>query len=272
MSVALGVGGAPRYREPVLPLGLFLACLLIGVLAALMGLGGGLFVVPLLTLVTELSMEQAAGVSLICTLAASAGGSVALDKARLADLALVAELELAATAGAILGAYVLVQVVPERGAAGAFALIVAYAAWRMLGRRVTPPAPAAGEPCPPKGQRLGLIGFVLAGATSGLLGIGGGPVKVPVQTEVMHLPLRVALANSNIMVGITAGTGAAIYYARGEIPAALVGPCVLGIAVGAYLGGLLAPRVRARSLRYLFVVILTLVCVRMAWKAIAPAS
>lgn len=253
----------------------FAGCILIGGVSALMGLGGGIFLVPLLTLHPDVGMRAAAGIALICTLATSAAGSVALDKAKLANLAAVAHLELAAALGAIVGAAYLAAVLPPRVVAGVFAAVVGYAAWRMLGRARAPTQdiePTPEKPLKPVRYPLGMLGCGLAGTASGLLGIGGGPIKVPVQTEVMGFPLRIALANSNIMVGITAGVGAAIYYAQGWIPAGLLGPCALGIVLGAYGGGRLAPYVRANRLAYGFAGVLILVTLRMAWKALAPAS
>lgn len=256
----------------------FLACVLVGVVSAIMGIGGGLLLVPLLTLIPGVSMGMAAGTALVCTLATSAAGSVALDKARLAQLEVVGHLELAAAVGAIVSAKWLYEITPPRVAAGAFAVVVGYALIKMIQRglaAVPDPAPGdadAASPDWPQHWLGGFAGFFLSGVASGLLGIGGSPIKVPVQTEVMKIPVRVALANSNLMVGITAGAGAAIYFARGQIPAALLPACALGITAGAYAGGLIAPKIRARRLTWGFVLILFAATSRMAWKALAPGS
>ncbi len=114
---------------------------------------------------------------------------------------------------------------------------------------------------------LGMAGTGLAGLASGLLGIGGGPIKVPVQTEIMNVPLKVALANSNLMVGITAAVGAAVYYADGLIQTTLLAPCALGIAVGAYAGGRLAPRLNQRLLCFAFSGVLVFLALQLTWKA-----
>jgi uncharacterized membrane protein YfcA len=251
----------------------FVACALIGVVSALMGLGGGLFMVPLLGLLPEVTWQQAAGTSLACTLATSAAGSVALDKAALADLELVALLEVAAAIGALIAAAFLADLIPERALAAIFALIVSYAVYRMLRRK--PAESGEGEESgSPEARNLGwgMLGCSVAGAASGLLGIGGGPIKVPLQTEVCGVPLRVALANSNLMVGITAGVGAAVYFGKGMILASLVAPCALGIGLGAYLGGLAAPKIPVAKLRLAFMVILSVLIGRMVWKALALGS
>ena len=281
----------------------FLASLSVGVVAAIMGLGGGLFLVPLLTLVPAITLDAARGTSLICTLATSAAGSVALDRTRLAQFEAVLLLEFAAAGGAALGAGLLLPYLAPGLIYGGFALLVGLATYRMArgGRAseeapaspaveaippaVTPPevippdalphealpegapeAPAPGEEGP---QNLlwGSLGFVVAGIASGVLGIGGSPIKVPVQTEICKIPLRTALANSNVMVGITAGVGAAVYFGAGSLALALVAPCALGISLGAYLGGRIAPRLPVHRLRGAFTLILALVAGRMLWKA-----
>jgi uncharacterized membrane protein YfcA len=260
--------------DPLESFGLFAATALIGAVSAVLGLGGGLFLVPLLLLGLGLEPREAVPVSLVCTVATSAAGSVALDKARLSDASLVVLMELPAALGSILGAMVLSRILPQLAVVGAFATLVLYAAWRMLqkarGMSATPEdeEPFAG----PTRVPLGMAGFGLAGVASGVLGIGGGPIKVPMQTEVMEVPLKVALANSNLMVGITAAVGAAAYYGQGALDVGLLGPCALGISLGAYGGGRVAPRLPVRPLAYAFGGILILLGGKLAWKAIELAG
>jgi hypothetical protein len=251
-------------------LGLFVACGVIGGASALLGLGGGMFVVPMLLLVVGLDPGPAAAVGLTCALCTSASGSVALDKARLADLRVVAILELPAAAGAFLGSRVLADVLPAGVIMLIFSALIVYAAWRMFQKARSTEHGDAGQAVPAyevQGYPMGLFASGLAGVASGLLGIGGGPVKVPVQTEIMKLPMRVTLANSNLMVGITAGVGAASYYAKGDLPVAVAGPCALGIALGAYVGGRVAPKVSSRPLIFAFSGILLFMAVSILWKA-----
>ena len=273
-------------------------------MSAIMGLGGGLFLVPLLTLVPSITLDAARGTSLICTLATSAAGSLALDRSRLAEFDLVLTLELAAGLGALAGAWLLAPLLPKPLVYGAFALVVAFAGYRMATRKdpakaassggsaeAAPEAePSPGEPAAPDASdpaepaptetepvaeaypiRLGwgALGFAVSGIASGVLGIGGAPIKVPVQTEVCRVPLRVALANSNLMVGMTAGVGAAVYFGKGKIALTLVAPCALGIAIGAYLGGRIAPKLPVNRLRGAFTLILTIVAGRMLWAALS---
>ena len=281
----------------------FFACLGVGVVSSIMGLGGGLFLVPLLTLMPSISADAARGTSLICTLATSAAGSIALDQARLARFDLVLVLELAAAFGALIGAWILAPILPTPVVYGAFALLLVLATYRMARKRApSEPSPAVAVapsaiPVPNEGPaeveveaeapalaeaaaepaaaedypiRLewGALGFVVSGIASGVLGIGGAPIKVPVQTEVCRIPLRIALANSNLMVGITAGVGAAVYFGRGKIALSLVAPCALGIALGAYAGGLIAPKLPVNRLRGAFTLILAVVAARMIWATL----
>lgn len=268
---------------------LLLACTAAGTLAALLGLGGGVIVVPLLTLWHGETLVHATATSLVCCMATSAGGSVAFDKAKLADFRLVAHLEVFSALGALGASYAgAKQLVPQSLLYAAFALVVGYAAFRMLRRELrrmreerqltaggapNPPAPLEARPervaedDPQRNYGLAFALSTLAGVISGLLGIGGGAVKVPLQTEALRLPVRVALANANVMMGITTGFGAAVHLGLGTVDPQLTAPCALGMASGAYLGGRLAPRIRARWLALALVVVLSYVAVRMTGKA-----
>lgn len=286
-------------------IGLFFGCGLAGCLAAILGLGGGVFVVPILTLGAGVEIVPATAASLVCCLATSAGGSVAFDKAKLADFALVAHLEVFAGVGALVAAYVgAKRLIPQPVLYGLFALVVLYAALRMLRKLLlarreeqalarfgagdgagtsagspeaataegapTDPAAAAAEAAVDATRNYPLaFGLAwVAGLLSGLLGIGGGPVKVPLQTEVLGLRLPVALANSNVMIGITTGFGAAVHFGLGTVDPLITAPCALGMAGGAYVGGRLAPKIKAAALGYAFVVVLAYVGTRMAWRAL----
>ena len=113
---------------------------------------------------------------------------------------------------------------------------------------------------------LGLMG--LAGALSGLTGTGGGFIKVPVMYSLMDVPLGVATASSNFMVGITAAASALLYYSRGDIYPLVAVPTALGVFVGALAGVRLAARLRVETLRKALIVLLVLVAVQMAWKGL----
>jgi uncharacterized membrane protein YfcA len=256
---------------------MWFVCLVAGLIGAALGLGGGVFIVPLLALWLGVDIQQAAGTSLVCVLATSAAGSVALDRTRLADSRLVANLGVATVLGGVIGGLV-APYAPARLVYGLFGAATAWAAYRLVGRAVKqqPPAPSpapvpAPEPAPDAGPvhyPLGLAACVGAGVASGLLGIGGAPVQVPVMTEVMRVRPPVAFATSNVIVGITAAASTAAYYSHGLIRADLVAPCALASAIGALLGGRLAPRLPLRPLVAVFVAVLVYLTARMLWKAV----
>ena len=149
----------------------------------------------------------------------------------------------------------------------------------MPGDAETPPAAASGrEPTTVdrlsgEGYRvhrlgLGLVGSTGAGVASALFGIGGGIIKVPVMHVGMGVPLHVATATSNLMIGITASVGALIYLIHGEIDPYLAGPTAIGVFLGATLGSRISGRIDARVLRLLFVAILGYTAIQMLLKAL----
>ncbi len=120
----------------------------------------------------------------------------------------------------------------------------------------------------PRHWPLGLAFSCVAGALSGLTGVGGGFIKVPVMYSVMDVPLGVATASSNFMVGITAATSVLLYYNRGDIYPQVAVPTALGVFVGAVSGARLASRIRVATLRKALIVLLVLVAIQMAWQGL----
>jgi uncharacterized protein len=260
-----------------MPVDILLAAggLVAGAFGAMLGLGGGILIVPLLTLAFGLPLAAAVGTSLICVVATSNGGAAVNLAAGRADVRLGLVLGAATVVGAIVGA-LLGGVLPERALAGLFAAILAYTTVAMLrGLRSGPGRAADGEvdPTVPDGPEapsyrtrrlpLALGGAVGAGSVSGLLGIGGGVVTVPLLHLLMRAPLRVAVATSNYMIGITGAAGAYAYLLRGEIDPRQAAPVVLGVVVGAAVGARIGPRVRSTWLTIIFAVVLTYVTVAM---------
>ena len=109
----------------------------------------------------------------------------------------------------------------------------------------------------------------VAGLLSGLLGIGSGALKVMAMDYVMHLPLKVSSATSNFMIGVTAGAGALVFLARGDVATVIAAPVALGVTAGAFAGSRLLPHVNVQSLRTMFVAILLLIAVEMGWRALS---
>ncbi len=257
-------------------LGLFAVGLAAGSLGALLGLGGGIFLVPALTLLFDLPVRAAVGVSLIGVIATSAGVASVSRPGRGADVGLALRLEIATTTGALLGGFA-AGLLPQRALALVFAVVVlASAVYTFLKTRRK--AGPTSEPqieglfrteYQPKRWPIGLSFSALAGALSGLSGIGGGFIKLPVMYSIMDVPLGVATATSNFMVGITAAASATLYYSRGDINPLVAVPTALGVFAGATIGSRLASHLRADVLRRLLIVLLVLIAMQMAWKGIS---
>jgi uncharacterized membrane protein YfcA len=264
-----------------------------GVFGSLLGLGGGILIVPLLTLVFGLPLRVAVGVSLVCVIVTSgAAASVYLER-NVANLRLGMLLELFTAAGAVIGGAI-AFLLDEQVLAGLFAALLVYVAVTMLRSATrrsageTPEIASVGHESGAAGRtfaerlsgpdyrivrlRGGAVGSVLAGIVSALLGIGGGLVKVPVMHLIMAVPLRVATATSNLMIGITASTSAIVYLLRGGIDPYVAGPTAVGVFLGATLGSRTAHRVDLRLLRLLFVVVLLYTAFEMARRAVGLGS
>jgi uncharacterized membrane protein YfcA len=273
-----------------------------GMFGSLLGLGGGILIVPLLTLGFGRPLREAVAVSLVCVIVTSSAAAGAYLRGRVANLRLGTVLALFTTIGALAGA-LLAFIVPERALAGLFALMLAYVAYSMgragLQAVKVPPAttgPGAGaapvasptdasvptEPeAPPAGPldgpgyrvrrvRPASVASLGAGVMAALLGVGGGVINVPTMHLLMGVPLRVATATSNLMIGVTAVASAIIYLLRGGLDPYLAGPTAVGVFVGASVGARVAHRIDVRLLRLLFVVVLTWTAFQMALRAVAP--
>jgi hypothetical protein len=268
--------------------------LVAGVFGALLGLGGGILIVPLLTLGFGVPFRESVAVSLLAVITTSSAGASVYLRRRVANLRLGMTLELATAIGAIVGGLAAFAL-SERALAAAFALMLGYTAITMLRARSERgpaadelPAPAAGGPAGEANaeapgssfeaslggpgysvRRLpaGLSLSVLAGIVSALLGVGGGVVKVPAMHVVMGVPLRVATATSNLMIGVTASASAVLYLARGAVDPYVAGPVIAGVFVGASAASRVAHRVPVRVLRLLFVAVLAYVALQMAARA-----
>src|SRR5829696_8628267 len=233
-----------------------------GVFGSLLGLGGGILIVPLLTLGFGLPLREALGVSLVSVIVTSGASAGVYLERHVANLRLGMTLELFTACGALVGGLI-AFLLPERVLEGLFAALLLYVAITMARRRDVPaaqegapapggpraadPVPASSAPTPVadarerlsgpgyriRRLRLGMLGSVFAGVASALLGIGGGLIKVPVMHILMGVPLRVATATSNLMIGITASASAIIYLLRGGIDAYAAAPTAIGVFIGA---------------------------------------
>ncbi|HEV2719825.1 MAG TPA: sulfite exporter TauE/SafE family protein [Thermoanaerobaculia bacterium] len=266
-----------------------LVSLAAGFLGALLGLGGGLIVVPVLTLLLHVDIRLAIGASIISVIATSSGAAAAYVREHLANIRVAMFLELGTASGAIVGAY-LAGLVHPRWLYVLFGAMLGYSAVAML-RGIhaapsdEPPGPVSewlrlngsyfdhvtGETVeyPVRRPLLGLGMMVGAGTVSGLLGVGSGALKVPAMDLGMGLPMKVSTATSNLMIGVTAAASAGLYFARGQIDPFIAAPVALGVLTGALLGSRALKHVSSERLRRLFVVVLVVVCAQMIWKGIA---
>lgn len=236
-----------------------------GLLGALTGIGGGILLSPILALHFGIPIRQAIGTSLVAVITTSAASSSVHLQRHTTDIRLGMTLELATSFGAAVTAY-LVGYFNRNALEGLFAAFLLYSSITILkrGGKVKPEeALATGNggqtvipPYEPQRYPLGLGMSLVAGALSGLLGIGGGPIKVPLMYIFMKVPLMVATATSNFMIGVTAAASAMVYYRRGDILVEIAAPLAVGVFMGSLLGARLAPRIHTRHLAYLLVAIM----------------
>jgi len=236
-----------------------------GMLGALTGIGGGVLLTPILALHFGIPIRQAIGTSLVAVITTSAASSSVHLQRHTTDIRLGMTLELATAFGAAVTAY-LVGYFNRNALEGLFAGFLLYSSITILSRggKLKPEedfSPAVnGEtvipPYQPQRYPLGLAASLVAGALSGLLGIGGGPIKVPVMFIFMNVPLMVATATSNFMIGVTAAASAIVYYRRGDILVQYAAPLAVGVFLGSLLGARLAPRIHTKVVVYLLVAIM----------------
>jgi uncharacterized membrane protein YfcA len=261
-------------------LGSFLA----GLLGALTGLGGGVVIVPLLTLGFGVDFRYAVGASLVSVIATSSGAAAAYVREGFTNIRVGMFLEVATTTGALLGAY-LAELISTAALAIVFGLVLLYSAWSASRPRpqhlVATPDPLA--------QRLRLdgsypteegreryyhvqnvpLGFGLmlgAGALSGLLGIGSGALKVLAMDRAMCLPFKVSTTTSNFMIGVTAAASAGVYLARGYVDPGIAMPVMLGVLGGAMLGARVLARATPKALRLLFALVIAALAAEMIYN------
>jgi uncharacterized membrane protein YfcA len=269
-------------------LSLFAICLGAGFIGSLVGLGGGIIVVPALTLIYGVDIRYAIGASIVSVIATSSGAAAAYVREGMTNLRTAMLLEIGTTAGAISGAF-LAGVVQGRWLYLIFGVALAGSGLAMLrqaGGRARPVPPDAwadwfqlhgtyfdesrqGEvPYRVAHTRLGLFLMYVAGVSSGLLGIGSGMLKVPAMDLAMRIPLKVSTATSNFMIGVTAAASAGVYFSRGDIDPFIAAPVALGVVLGAMAGSRALKSIDNRLLRMVFVAILLVVSAQMVWKGV----
>jgi uncharacterized membrane protein YfcA len=242
-----------------------------GLFGSVLGLGGGVLIIPMLTLLFGVPMREAIGASLVCVIATSSGAASLYVRRRLCDIRLGMTLELATTLGAIAGGVVAGLLRPQI-LYFLFSALLIYTSWTMLKRKDKNKGSA--DPNGGEGSRqvarlpLGMGASFFAGNVSGLLGVGGGIVKVPVMYLLMRVPLKTAVATSNFMIGVTASAGAFVYFSRGEVHPLVAGSTMLGVFVGATVGSRLLSRIEAEYLKRAFVLVLAYLSLEMLFKGL----
>ncbi len=263
-------------------IGSFLA----GFLGSLTGLGGGVVIVPLLTLVFGVDIRYAIGASLVSVIATSAGAASAYVKEGYTNVRIGIFLEIATTLGALCGAFLASQI-HTSWLAVIFGVVLIHSAY--LSSRPRREGPGADRP-DPLAARLRLdgsfptaegrqvyhvhavpAGFGLmfsAGTLSGLLGIGSGAVKVIAMDHFMRIPFKVSTTTSNFMIGVTAAASVGIYLNRGYIDPGLSMPVMLGVLMGSMSGARILIKTKTRLLRLIFSIVILLLAVEMIYNGL----
>ncbi len=265
----------------MLELLIFMVALVVGVLGSMLGIGGGVLLIPLLTGLFGIPIKTAIGASIVSVIAtSSAAGAIYVGRG-LSHTRLAMVLEIATTLGALAGGITAVLISPHM-LAGLFASVLVFVVYSMrrlpkedqavaltgvLDTNYVDPANGATVAYGVRNLPLGMGASFLAGNVSGLLGIGGGIIKVPIMSLVMGMPLRAAIGTSNMMIGVTAAASAVIYYQRGYLDPSSAIPTALGVLLGAQIGARIGGKIRSDSLKRIFQGLLLVFAIQMLYQA-----
>ena len=260
-----------------------LGSLLAGFLGSLTGLGGGIVITPLLTVLFAVDIRYAIGASLVSVIATSSGAAAAYVKEGFTNIRIGMFLEIATTAGAVVGASVASRL-PTSTISVIFGIVLLFSAYAST--RPAPTMISAGAPnrwaellkmsstypttqglqsYHVRGVPAGFSLMFVAGALSGLLGIGSGALKVIAMDQAMRVPFKVSTTTSNFMIGVTAAAGAGVYLQRGYIDPGLAMPVMLGVSLGSLLGARVLPRTRTAPLRVVFGLVVAVLAFEMIY-------
>lgn len=257
-----------------------------GLLGALTGLGGGLVVVPMMTLLFHIDLRYAIGASLVSVIATSSGAAAAYVREGYTNVRVGIFLEVATTVGALTGA-ALAGFIPTSALAVLFGLVLLYTAYRSFRSPEDHPTDLPADPLAVRlrlnstyptssglraysvqGVKSGFGLMFAAGILSALLGIGSGIVKVLAMDRRMKLPFKVSTTTSNFMIGVTAAASAGVYLHRGYIEPALAFPVMLGVLGGALMGARILAGARTLWLRRIFTVVVVILAFEMLYKGL----
>jgi uncharacterized membrane protein YfcA len=266
---------------------LFLISIFAGVFGSIVGLGGGVVIIPVLTLLLGVDIHFAIGASIVAIIGTSSGAASTYVKDKVTNLRVGMFLEIASTSGAIIGAALAAYA--DSAALelvfGSILLVSLVPTLMKIGEDI-PKSPElkglskqlglSGSYVETNGSTVnynatrpvaGLAGTWVAGVLSGLLGIGGGAFKVLSMDIAMKLPMKVSTTTSNFMIGVTAAASAGIYLERGDVNPLIVAPVALGILIGAAIGARLLLRSRNPTVRLIFAIVLAVTAVQMILSA-----
>ncbi len=259
---------------------------LAGFLGALTGLGGGIVVIPMLTLLFDVDIRYAAGAALISVIATSSGAASAYVRDGYSNLRVGMFLEVATTCGAVVGA-ILSGHIAGSNIAVIFGIVLLASAYLSLRKRRDPdgdeppdrlatrfnmdstyPTGEGPKPYRVHGVPAAFGLMLVAGILSGLLGIGSGAVKVLALDRAMRLPFKVSTTTSNFMIGVTAAASAGVYLNRGYIDPGLAAPVMLGVLIGSVLGAKVLEKVQSNALRLVFALVVIVLGIEMIYNGL----
>ena len=268
---------------------IFLVSVIAGVLGSILGLGGGIIIIPALTLMFQVDIKHAIGASIIAVIATSSGAAVAYIKDKVTNIRIGMFLEIATTVGAITGAFIGGFLNPKY-LFMIFSILMFYSTFMMIKKAGAElPQNVIQDPLADKlnlhgeyydkalkqdikynvsGVKSGFGVMYVAGIMSGLLGIGSGSFKVMAMDVFMKLPMKVSSSTSNFMIGVTAAASAGVYLERGDIRPEIAGPVALGVLVGATLGAKIMQHLKSKTIRMIFIPVLLYVAIQMFMKGI----
>jgi len=262
---------------------LLLGAYLAGLVGSLTGLGGGVVVIPLLTLVFHVDIRYAIGAALLASIANSSGAASAYIKEGITNIRLGMFLEIATTIGAVIGALIAIYT-PTNTIAILFGAVLLFSAAMTLrkknqealteGSRLSAvlklnssyPTQTGTVKYQLKNVGTGFSIMTIAGIMSGLLGIGSGALKVLAMDTAMKIPFKVSTTTSNFMIGVTAAASAVVYLQRGYMDPGIAFPVVLGVLGGAFTGAKLLTRINPATLRIIFCIAITFVALEMIYN------
>jgi uncharacterized protein len=275
----------------------FVAAIFAGFLGALFGIGGGMIIVPVLTAFLGIPIHEAIAVSIVAVIATSNAGGSSYVEQRITNIELAMFLEVATTAGALIGSFIAL-LLQSWELFLIFVVLLAYVAFTSFKtRRTDERRIATGDFAKTRQDKLskflnlrgtyfdgsekkdvpyavtrapeGSLIASLAGVVSGLLGVGGGIIKVAAMNIFMNVPMKAAVATSKFMIGVTAATGALLFFLAGLVDPYVIAPVAIGTTLGATVGTFVMPRIRSSALKGAFAVLVIYLAYTMLVQGLA---